>query len=120
MGLRDLLIVEDEPSLSRALAALLHSLHWKATLYASAEEAWQYREQWKECRGALFDISLPGQSGWSLYRELRQQSPKLPIILMSGYADWQLHQEGPQTLYLPKPFGLEELQLALCGVGLET
>jgi CheY-like chemotaxis protein len=120
MSARSLLIVEDEPSLNRAIATLLRSLNWKTQLFLSAEEAWESQRSWSKCSGAILDVTLPGQSGWSFYQELRHQFPHLPIIITSGHAAWQLQEEGPFTLYLPKPFGLEELQSALCGLGLET
>ena len=120
MESRSLLIVEDEPGLCRAMSALLRSLNWHTQPFLSAEEAWDSSHLWSHCCGAVLDITLPGQSGWALYQELRVLYPTLPIVLTSGHAAWQLHEEGPWTLYLPKPFGLEELQTALCGVGLEV
>ena len=54
----------------------------------------------------MLDRFLPDLDGVSLCRLLRQSSPHLPIILMSGMdvpAAAELAAKGP-TVFLPKPF----------------
>jgi len=54
---------------------------------------------------------MPGISGTDLARELRTVRPKLPVLLVSGYAD----REGvdPDLPRLAKPFRKSELAASI-------
>ena len=55
----------------------------------------------------LLDLTMPRMNGAETLRLLRALNPRLPVILMSGYAADQMPTEpGP---FLPKPFTLEAL-----------
>jgi DNA-binding response OmpR family regulator len=58
------------------------------------------------------DINMPEITGMEGLSYFRQLSPKLPVILISGYATFRLAQEALRmgaTDYLTKPFGATEL-----------
>ena len=50
---------------------------------------------------------MPGFSGEQTLRALRDRSPDLPIIIMSGYSESALKDDSVR--FLPKPFRLDEL-----------
>lgn len=61
---------------------------------------------------ALVDITMPGGSGIELAVAIREHAPALPIILMSGFVEFEV--EPPKDLpFLAKPFDLQELQEAM-------
>lgn len=51
------------------------------------------------------DITMPGALTGSIWREIRERHPQLPVLLTSGYA------EGVHVL--PKPYHLDELTVAI-------
>lgn len=53
---------------------------------ASAEEALSHLRGCR-CDLLLLDISLPGQSGVELLRELRQRYPALRVLVLSGFSE---------------------------------
>lgn len=64
----------------------------------------------------VLDISLPGRNGMDLLPELHAERPRLPIVMLTGSADYLI---GSTALalgalgFLPKDSGLDELELAL-------
>jgi PAS domain S-box-containing protein len=58
------------------------------------------------------DLVLPEESGWSLYRRLAAQLPKLRVLIMSGFAatpDPILSALPGDVPFLPKPFAPHDL-----------
>jgi FixJ family two-component response regulator len=108
------LIVEDEPSLRRAMIVLLEGLGTTPMAFGSAEEAWSQIGLWRNrCALAFIDVTLPGASGLDLAHRLRDRDPHLPLVMMSGLKGvWSLDALEP-VCYMTKPFGLEELEQAI-------
>ena len=53
---------------------------------------------------------MPGMDGPTLAQRMRQNSPKLKIIFMSGYTEDKLKDHmGEGIFFLPKPFTLKQL-----------
>jgi two-component system cell cycle sensor histidine kinase/response regulator CckA len=61
------------------------------------------------------DVVMPGLDGFDLAARLRARFPRLPVLLVSGYAESALGRdlEGEGLRLLPKPYRLEELVAAL-------
>jgi PAS domain S-box-containing protein len=60
------------------------------------------------------DIVMPGMSGRDLALRLREKTPELPIVFMSGYTDDALlGGDFITTRLLPKPFDAEQLLRAV-------
>ena len=72
-----------------------------------------------EIRFVLSDVSMPRMNGWEVLTALRKITPDLPVILTSGYTEEQIMEdtrpERPQA-FLAKPYGLEELETAVCRI----
>jgi two-component system, cell cycle sensor histidine kinase and response regulator CckA len=102
---RDVLLVEDDPTLRSYLALILRDEGWVPQGFASAEEAWL---QVKKCGGApaalITDLSLPGDwTGRELIRQLRRRWPSLPAILLSGYGPSEADRQPPYFAHMTKP-----------------
>lgn len=56
----------------------------------------------------VFDLSMPGRDGLSAVEAIRERSPGLPALVMSGHPDRD--RDWPEDVpLLPKPFGPEVL-----------
>ena len=69
--------------------------------------------------GAAFDIvvtdvMMPRIGGVDMVAELRQTTPELPVVFVSGYtaSDRELPLDE-QTLFVPKPYSIDALCKAL-------
>lgn len=110
----DLLIVDDEPDICWALEVGLGGERYRITHVTSGEEALKEVER-RAFALAIVDAKLPGRSGLELSKLMRQQDPRLKILLLSGYyyADDRPIQEGLERSdfngFISKPFELEEV-----------
>ena len=108
-----ILLVDDEPSLCRIAAKLLHRLGYGTTEVGSATAALdKIREQPEHFNLVITDLTMPEMDGLSLARALHQLRPGLPVILASGF-DMQRTGEadGPPNIRarLQKPYTRETL-----------
>jgi PAS domain S-box-containing protein len=82
------LYVDDERTLTAAVARMLESLGYHATVCHSGTEAISLvRESPQAFDVVLTDLSMPGLSGTDVARELMRIRPGLPVVLTSGYAE---------------------------------
>ena len=67
----------------------------------------------------LIDINLPGESGISLSKRIRQAQPFVGIIIISARTDLDdkvIGYDSGADVYLPKPVAMEELLAAVSAV----
>jgi two-component system response regulator HydG len=112
---RTILVVDDEPAQRRLLRGFVESLGFRSEEAGTAEEALE------TIRGrapamVLLDVRLPGMSGIEALAEIRKIVDKLPVLLITAYAD--LRQavaavKGGADDYLSKPIDLDELAVAV-------
>lgn len=58
----------------------------------------------------ITDVIMPNMDGPTLAQHLREQSPNLKIIFISGYTEEKLKEHmGENIWFLPKPFTLKQL-----------
>lgn len=66
------------------------------------------------------DIRMPGASGLDVLRELRKRGCDVPVVLLTGFADQELHDEvgsfARATLF-DKPFDIDDLLVAVTQEG---
>ena len=113
-GMR-VMIVEDEPSTSEALAVLFSSCGADARVANSAAEALELLEAWLP-DVLLSDIAMPGQDGYSLIRAIRmrpiEKGGGVPAVALTAYAkidDRVLILAAGFQMYLSKPADPNEL-----------
>jgi two-component system, NtrC family, response regulator HydG len=91
-GLR-ILIVDDDQRMTRTLADILRLAGHEVVEAASAETALeQVRTQTFDC--LLTDVRMPGMNGVELHKQLRQERPGLPVLLMTAFSSDELLQRG--------------------------
>ncbi|HEY7804345.1 MAG TPA: response regulator transcription factor [Orrella sp.] len=68
----------------------------------------------------IVDLNLPGEDGMSLTKRLRQQDPKLGLVIVSARGLVQEKTQGYESgadIYLTKPVALQELVAAVQSLG---
>jgi len=82
----DVHIVEDEPSVRKALRVVVESAGLRAKTYESAEEF--LSENTADQAGCLvLDLRLGGMSGLQLLDRLRKNNSRLHTLMISGHGD---------------------------------
>ncbi len=107
----DVLVVEDDAKVQRALKRGLAEAGFPATTASSAERAIQYLDT---CRPDLvvLDLGLPGEDGFAVLAHVRKQYGGLPIIILTArdsVDDRVAGLDAGADDYLVKPFALPEL-----------
>ena len=85
-----ILIIDDHVALRRGVEAILSDSLPEAE-FGHAENAAQGLEQIRNCRWdlALLDLNLPGRGGLDLIRSLRDEQPKMGVLIYSVYSEEQ-------------------------------
>jgi two-component system cell cycle sensor histidine kinase/response regulator CckA len=116
-GSASILLVEDEEAVRAFAARALGSRGYKVYEAQSGIEALDVME---EAGGKIdlvvSDVVMPELDGPSLLKELRKKRPDLKIIFISGYAEDAFKKnlpEGEDFQFLPKPFSLKQLAIAV-------
>jgi DNA-binding response OmpR family regulator len=106
------LIVDDNPVASRAMATLLRGQGYEPVVFPQAAPAHQYAET-NRVDAALVDIHLPDSSGLELSQKLRTiLGEAVPIIIVSGDTSMQTLRALPHvgaTLFMAKPVNVNVL-----------
>ena len=117
-GTATILLVEDEEAVRAFAARALASRGYKVYEAASGIEALEVMKE--EAGGkvdlVVSDVVMPELDGPSLLRELRKTRADLKIIFISGYAEDAFRKnlpEGEKFHFLPKPFSLKQLAVAV-------
>lgn len=102
-------LVDDDTRVRITLARLLQSGGYAVKEYASGSELLAAKKSLTSgC--ILLDIDMPGPDGFAVQRALRDQSIKLPVILMTGSGDLTvLALKAGAADFMQKPFGRGEL-----------
>ncbi len=113
-----ILLVEDEPELSKSIAAYLQKESYTCEIAADFNTAIEKTEVFEyDC--ILLDISLPGGNGLQLLKELKANRKTDGVIIISAKHSIDDRIKGLQLGaddYLPKPFHLSELSARVTAV----
>ncbi len=109
------LVVDDEPLVRMTTVVMLESLGYDTE---EADSAMLAERRLRD--GELFDLIvtdhlMPGTTGAELAATVRRHWPRLPVLLVSGYAD--VEGIAPDIPRLTKPFREAELAQAIAGLG---
>ena len=109
------LVVDDDEKLLEALARALGSMGYEVDPEARPERAVE-RARRRPPDAVIVDLRMPGMDGVTLARELRQDRPDLPVIVLTGFGTIRSAVEAVRHGvydYLTKPFDLDEVDLTL-------
>ena len=106
-----LLLVEDDPNLSRSLAAQLEQAGYTVEKSVDGREGLYYAREYPVDL-AIVDLGLPSMSGVELIKQLRAEGKEYPILVLTARDRWQDKVEALKLGaddYVVKPFNVEEL-----------
>ena len=104
-------IVDDDKSVRESLGDLLRSMNYEVTLYGLAAEFVDV-ELVDAPACLVLDVRLPGTSGLELQEYLTRANIRLPVILMTGFADIPMSVKGMKAGavdFLTKPIRHQDL-----------
>ena len=104
-------VVDDDPSVRRAIKRLVESVGLRVQLFGSAEE-FMHREQVDSPNCLVLDIRLPGMSGLDFQRELAVAGVHIPIIFITAHGDIPMTvraMKAGAVEFLTKPFRDQDL-----------
>jgi len=105
-----ILVVDDEPQLTRVLLRSLTSKGYDVRVAGDGEFALQTFRDWKPSL-VITDLAMPNMDGLELCRRLREVSD-VPIIVLSVRGEEKTKVEALDAGaddYVTKPFGVDEL-----------
>ncbi len=103
-------IVDDDRSIRWVLEKALQQEGMSTQSFDSADSVMS-RLARQQPDVIISDIRMPGASGLDLLAQLREQFPRLPVIIMTAHSDLEsavASYQGGAFEYLPKPFDVDE------------
>jgi two-component system nitrogen regulation response regulator GlnG len=104
-----ILVVDDDAAVCWALERALERAGYRVAVCGTAPEALRRIEQAPPAV-VLTDQRMPGGSGLDLMTRLRQERPRLPVVLMTAYGSMETAAKALAAGaydYLPKPLDLD-------------
>lgn len=103
---QQILVVDDDQSVRRALKNLFRSMNFHVELFSSAAELLQSKlPDVASC--LVLDIRLPGVNGLEFQEDLAEAGIHVPIVFMTGHGDIQMSvraMKAGAVDFLTKPF----------------
>ncbi|MCW5632936.1 MAG: response regulator [Rubrivivax sp.] len=113
------LLVDDEEVLVQVGEEMLARLGYEPVGFACGSQALEdFRREPRRYDAALLDEAMPGLAGTELALQMRELSPRLPIVLMSGYVTPELAaraQAAGIAEVLAKPLASGDIARSLAG-----
>ena len=110
-------VVDDDPSVRRALRRLLQAAGYCVEVFASAAD-FLASTPIERAACLILDIRLEGMTGFDLQARLAADRVAVPIVLITAHDDEETRervQEAGVAAYLPKPFDPAALLAAVKG-----
>ena len=108
----EVVVIDDSPTQLSVREAVIKSAGFSVLTASSAEQALGLLRDRVASSGLgviVTDHVLPGASGDSFVRELRNFSPWVPVVVMSGMDEAEKEYAGLNITFLRKPCAPEEL-----------
>jgi len=99
-------VVDDDPSVRKALKRLLSSAGFNVEAFGSAEDVLKSSQQ-PLADGFVIDVRMPGMSGLELQRRLLAAGSRVPVIFITAHEDVEARtaaMEAGAAAFLQKPF----------------
>jgi signal transduction histidine kinase/CheY-like chemotaxis protein len=108
------LVIDDDQLHGRAVAGLVRQLGYEVQQLPNARAALELLSAGADVSAVISDVVMPDMNGPALAQALAERTPRLSVVLMTGFApDGALASLPPHVPVLRKPFGRDELQAAI-------
>lgn len=118
---REILLIDDEPSVLFALRLLLEALGFKVHAHGVPSEAIEALKSGLLPDLIICDLRMPKLNGIGVLTETKSFRPEIPFILMSAHASTEEVNSAKELGafgFLAKPFSPEDLNALVGGVKL--
>ena len=109
------LIVDDQEMVRGLCQQVIESLGYEPYLAESGEQALEILDS-SAVDIVITDLKMPGMSGIELLERIKSRSPRVEVVVMTGYASVasavQAMKLGASD-YIVKPFGADEVKLLI-------
>ncbi len=109
-------VVDDDPSVRKALSRLLRSTGYAVETFGSSEEFLQNIPDGLGPACLILDVKMPGLNGLDLQNDLQQMEYVMPIVFITGHGDIPMSVKAMKkgaVDFLTKPFDDEDLLKAV-------
>lgn len=106
-----IIVVDDSPSVRRALTRLLKSVGLSVRTCSSALQFLELELPDAPCC-AVLDVRMPRMSGLDLQQEMAQRGIDIPVVFITGHGDIDMAVQAMKDGaidFLPKPFNDQDL-----------
>ncbi|HEY4276006.1 MAG TPA: response regulator [Rhizomicrobium sp.] len=112
-----ILLVEDEPLIRMATAAILEDEGYRVLEGRDADEALAILRANPEISIVVTDVQMPGKiDGLDLVRIIGQEYPRIQTLITSGRASLGDARQCGADKYLPKPYSASAIQSAVFAI----
>ena len=102
-----ILVVDDETTVSRVTCSVLETHGYKViTAFDGANAIPLYRQHKEQVKAVIMDMMLPVMDGQKCIRAIREISPEVKVIAVSGLVEYDRLAKGSAhaQAFLPKPY----------------
>ncbi len=113
-----ILVIDDEPSIAELLGDALAGEGHTVEIAVSAREGVELALAARYDM-VLTDLGMPGMSGWEVAARIREETPEVPVILVTGWGTTISREEVERSgvaAVVHKPFEIKELLQTTAGV----
>ena len=107
-----ILIAEDEENLRELVTRMLNIFNHEVIATENGQEALNYLQS-NQVDALITDEQMPKMRGYELIKTLRSNNYHLPIMLISGTADYKNAKEAGANMFLRKPFNISDFKSVL-------
>ena len=108
-----ILLVDDEAAVRTLVSAMLERSGYDVLAVADGSAAMAALQERADIDLVIADYRMPGMDGLGLVRRIKERTPDLPVVMLTGYGDLEsyLCATGLGVVrYVGKPVGMRELQ----------
>jgi len=104
-------IVDDDSSIRWVLQKALQAANIACVSFENPEDLLLQLQSGEAPQIIISDVKMPQMDGMTLLKEIHQQYPEMPVIIMTAHSDLDSAvnaYQGGAFEYLPKPFDIDE------------
>ena len=112
---KSILIVDDNPNMASLLSEMLEVFDFESVIASDGTEALDRLEE-NKFKMVITDMRMPKMTGLELLEQIKRKLPKLPVVIISGYAVGDIDGEGEGLKpdgFLAKPFMMSDVEKLL-------
>lgn len=114
-AVQSILVVDDEEYMLSLLRDIIESLGFRSVIASNGKQALKQLSR-QDVNLVITDINMPGMTGIELLKEVKNQQPHIPVILITGYGKERAAEAAKRHQadgFIGKPFHIEELRLCI-------